>query len=122
MMNGHTLMLHPEIDVDPLSIRMTFRQLGEDIPLWPSGVGSGEFKENATLDIAGQPAQRVLFICPSGEISSIYYHQGDGQPNIQRGSLEFGFIFSYPYCQPGYSLGGKVQRVGEMIIASLQVP
>jgi hypothetical protein len=44
--------------------------------------------------------------------------------NIHLGNLEFGFIFSYTgvYCEEGYSLGGKVQRLGEMIIASLKVP
>jgi hypothetical protein len=38
--------------------------------------------------------------------------------------MEFAFIYSYSgvYCQEGYSLTGKVQLVGEMIIASLNVP
>ncbi len=37
--------------------------------------------------------------------------------------MEFGFIFSAApvHCQAGASLNGKVQRVGEMIIASLKV-
>lgn len=26
------------------------------------------------------------------------------------------------YCEEGYSLGGKVQHVGEMVVASLHVP
>ena len=38
--------------------------------------------------------------------------------------LEFGFIYTLTgfYCEGDHSLGGKAQRVGEMIIASLQVP
>jgi hypothetical protein len=60
----------------------------------------------------------------TGEVTAIWFHQGEGQPNITRGDLEFGFIFSSTpsHCEAGYSLSGKVQRVGEMIIASLQVP
>jgi hypothetical protein len=37
--------------------------------------------------------------------------------------MEFGFIYSAgEHCTPGLSLGGKIQHVGEMIIASLKVP
>jgi hypothetical protein len=40
------------------------------------------------------------------------------------GDMEFGFILSYQaaYCQEGYSLEGKSQQAGEMVIASLRVP
>lgn len=106
-----------------MSIRMTFRHNGEEVLLWPTGVGQGEFVPQGTLDVAGEPAQRVLLICPTGEITSIWYHGGENQPNITRSDLEFGLIFSAgDHCEPGRSLEGKIQRVGEMIIASLQVP
>jgi len=126
LMNGHMLMLQPAqpAEVD-LQIRMTFRRSGEDVPLWPTGVGSGEFIQQGTLDVGGQPARRVLFVCSSGQVNNIWYHgQADNTPNIQRGDMEFGFILGYhgAYCQEGYSLGGKLQYVGEMIIASLSVP
>ena len=102
---------------------MTFREVGEEVLLWPTGVGQGEFVQLGTLDIGNEPAQRLILVCPSGEITSIWYHQADGFPNIQRGGFEFGFIYSIgTHCESGYSLGGKVQRVGEMIIASLNVP
>jgi hypothetical protein len=119
-MHGHTLNLSTE----GLNIRITFRRAGEDTLLWPTGVGAGEFIEQGTLDIAGQPGQRVYFVCPTGETNSIWYHGAEGKPNVQRGDLEFGFIFSLTdsYCETGHSLGGKTQRVGEMIIASLRVP
>lgn len=102
---------------------MTFGRVGENVRLWPTGVGAGEFVPQGTLDIAGETARRKLFVCPNGQIDSIWY-QGESGPNVQCGDLEFGFIFSYTgvYCQEGYSLNGKTQRVGEMIIASLQVP
>jgi len=123
LMNGHTLSLHPEYDSGKENIRMTFRRLGEEALLWPTGVGQGEFIPQGTLEVAGQPAQRVLLVCPTGEVTAIWYHQGEGQPNIARSALEFGFIFTAAsHCEAGQSLGGKVQRVGEMIIASLKVP
>lgn len=122
VMNGHTLNLHPDYVSGMENIRMTFRHLGEDVLLWPTGVGQGEFIQQGTLEVAGQSAQRVLLVCPTGEVTSIWYHQAEGQPNITRGDMEFGFIFSTgSHCEPGHSLSGKVQRVGEMIIASLKV-
>jgi putative hemolysin len=123
-LNGHLLNLHPKSDVEKESIRMTFRRAGEETLLWPTGVGQGEFVPQGTLDVAGQPAQRLLLVCPSGEVTSIWYHQSEGVPNITRGDLEFGFIFSATpsHCEAGYSLGGKDQHLGEMIIASLKVP
>ncbi len=124
LMNGHLLNLYPKYDLEKESIRMTFRSVGEDALLWPTGVGQGEFIPQGTLEVAGQPAQRLLLVCPTGEVTSIWYHQDEGLPNITRGGLEFGFIFSASpnHCEAGDSLSGKVQRVGEMIIASLSVP
>jgi putative hemolysin len=120
LMNGHLLNLSTE----GVNIRMTFRQVGEDALLWPTGVGQGEFIQQGTLDIAGQPARRLLLVCPTGEVSSIWYHDAEeGRVNITRGDIEFGFIYSAgDHCAPGQSLDGKIQYVGEMIIASLKVP
>jgi hypothetical protein len=103
---------------------MSFRTIGEDVRLWPTGVGEGEFISQGTLDVAGQPARRNYFVCTNGMIDSIWYQGGENEPNIQRGNMEFGFIYRYTgaNCQEPYSLTGKVQLVGEMIIASLQVP
>jgi len=123
LMNGHLIMLHPEKEVENLSLRVTFRNIGEETLLWPTGVGQGEFVPQGTLDVAGAPARRVLLVCPTGQVNSIWYHQSDSQANLQRGNMEFGFIYSYTgaYCQGDYSLSGKVQYLGEMIIASLKV-
>jgi hypothetical protein len=97
--------------------------VGEDTPLWPTGVGQGEFIPQGTLDIAGQPALRLLLVCPTGEVTEIRYHQSETQPNITRGNLEFGLILhTVGHCEPGVSLQGEIQLVGEMIIASLIVP
>jgi hypothetical protein len=124
-MNDHTLILHPQPapEVYP-NIRMAFRIIGEDVLLWPTGVGQGEFITQGTLDVAGASASRNYLVCPNGLIESIWYQGGDDQPNIQRGNLEFAFLYSYTgvYCQEPYSMTGKVQLEGELIIASLQVP
>jgi len=123
LLSGHALNLRPIDDSNKESIRITFRQVGEEILLWPTGVGDGEFVPQGTLDIAGKPAQRVLLVCPSGEVTEIWYHDGEGQPAITRGNLEFGIIFNaFGHCEPGYSLGGEVQQLGETIISSLKVP
>jgi hypothetical protein len=121
-LDGHLLTIHP-VDA-PESIRLTFREIGGEVLLWPTGVGEGEFIPQGTLDIAGQPAVRLLLVCPSGEVTSIWYHQAEDQANIARGNLEFGIIFSAgpSHCAAGYSLSGETQRTGEMIIASLRVP
>jgi putative hemolysin len=123
LMNGHTLSLHPKNDVEKQSIRMTFRRVGEQARLWPPGVGQGEFIPHRTLNIAGQPVERMLLVCPTGEVTSIWYHQGESEPNITRRDLEFGIIFraTPSHCEAGYTLSGKIQQVGEMIIASLNV-
>jgi hypothetical protein len=103
---------------------MTFRRVGENPLLWPTGVGAGEFVPQGTLDVAGQAARRIYFVRPTGQINAIWYQGAENQPNIQRGNLEFEFIFTLTgfYCEGDHSLGGKVQRVGEMTIASLKVP
>jgi hypothetical protein len=123
LMDGHFLNLHPEEAGAKLNIRMTLRRAGEDILLWPTGVGEGEFIRHGTLDVAGEPAQRILFVCPGGEVGAIWYQQSESEPNLLRGNLEFGFIFGYTgvSCEKDNNLSGKEQRVGEMIIASLEV-
>lgn len=120
LFNGHMLNLYTE----GLNIRMAFRRIGEDVYLWPTGVGAGEFIEQGTLDVAGQPAIRLYFVCTNGVINYVWYQGSEKVPNIQRGNLEFSFILSFTdyYCEEGHSLGGKTQYVAEMIIASLQVP
>jgi putative hemolysin len=124
LMSGHLLWLRPEQSTpDDLRLRLTFRRVGEETLLWPTGVGQGEFVPQGTLEVAGAPARRVFFVCPNGQIKSVWY-QGEASSNVVRGDLEFGFILSHSggACQPGGSLEGKPLRVGEMIVASLVVP
>lgn len=119
----HLLNLYPLTPDQMLNIRLTYRQKGEAVLLWPTGVGEGAFVPQGTLGIAGQPAQRLLFVCPGGQVDAIWYHEREGVANLQRGDLEFGFIVGHTgtHCQAGYSLSGQEQRGGERIIASLIV-
>jgi putative hemolysin len=119
LLSGHLLNLETE----GLNIRLTFRQEGEDVLLWPTGVGSGDFVEGGTLEIAGQLARRIYFVCTNGEINAIWYQGNEESPNILRNELEFAFIFSFKdvYCEAGHNLSGKLQHIGEMIITSLEV-
>lgn len=123
LLGGHLVNLHPQAVAGKENIRMTFRRVGEEVLLWPTGVGQGDFVPQGTLDVYGQPSRRVLLVCPTGEVTAIWYHQDEAQPNIERGDLEFGFIFTAAsHCEAGYSLSGDIQQQGEMIIASLNVP
>jgi putative hemolysin len=120
---GHELNIYNVLAAQSNTIRLTFRRAGEDTLLWPTGVGEGEFVQQGTLEIAGQPANRMLLVCPSGKVTAIWYQQGKGQPNISLGSLEFGIIFStVGHCEPASNLSGEAQLVGEMIIASINIP
>lgn len=83
LMSDHLLNLHPKeiapgVSVDLVNTHMTFRKPGEDVRLWPIGVGQGEFIPHGALEIAGEPAQRLLLVCPTGEVTSIWYHQAEG--------------------------------------------
>ncbi len=86
---GHALNLYSVVDSQVKNIRMTFRLVGDETPLWPTGVGHGEFIPQGTLDIAGQPALRVLLVCPTGEVTSIWYHQAEGsaQPHTRQSGV-----------------------------------
>jgi putative hemolysin len=123
LLGGHALNLHNILDDSIGNIRITYRQIGDDTLLWPTGVGGGEFIPGGTMDIAGQPAVRLFLVCATGEIIQIWYHQSESQPNISRGNLEFGILFSTAgYCEPGNSIQGEILQIGEMIIGSLSVP
>ncbi len=120
---GHEITISSITSSHPASLRLTFRRLGEDTLLWPTGVGEGEFVQQGTLEIGGQPSQRLLLVCPTGNVTAIWYHQADAQPNIILGDLEFGIIFSLSgHCEPGNNLVGNAQQLGETIIASISAP
>lgn len=124
VLSGHLLTILPENEGDGRDIRLTFREIGDDTLLWPTGVGEGEFIDQGSLQIGNTEVSRKLLVCPSGEITSIWYQGSDNTPYIHLGDLEFGIIYhaSASHCTAGNSLEGKNQLVGEMIIASLNIP
>jgi putative hemolysin len=124
ILSGHLLTLLPETEGEGMNIRLTFREPGDETLLWPTGVGEGEFIDWESLNVGGTTVSRKLLVCPSGEITSIWYQGSGSTPAIQLGELEFGIIYhaSSSHCLPGISLEGKNQLVGEMIIASLNMP
>jgi hypothetical protein len=65
----------------------------------------------------------MLMVCPTGEVTSIWYQQEGDTTAIRRGDLEIGFIFraTQEHCQAGDNLEEKNRQVGEKIIASLKV-
>ena len=123
LLGGHLLNVHPQDGTRMEDIRMAFRRAGDETMLWPTGVGQGDFVPQGALDVSGQPARRMLLVCPSGEVTAIWYHQSDDQPTLVRSDLEIGIIFAAgSHCEPGHNLAGVAQQVGETIIASLEVP
>lgn len=123
LLSGHLVNIRPRDELAGANIRVTFKLAGEETLLWPTGVGQGEFVPQGTLEVAGEPVLRYLLVCPSGEVSSIWYHQSEETAAVTRSGIEFGFIFraSSSHCEPGYSLEGKNQLIGEMIISSLNL-
>jgi uncharacterized protein len=120
---GHELDIHSMLDAQPTNIRLTFKRSSEDTLLWPTGVGMGEFVPQGTLEIGGKAVIRMLLVCPSGDVTAIWYHRAEDQPNLTQGDLELGIIFSTPgHCEPGNNLTGSLQQTGETIIASLVLP
>lgn len=124
LMNGHFLTLHPQPTTGTgMNIRMAFRRVGEDVLLWPTGVGAGSFVPQGNLDIGGNIARRIMFICPDGQVNAIWYHGADEiEPNIRIDEMEFGIIanISGSYCEEGISINAKDQYAVDLIIASLR--
>lgn len=123
LLGGHLLEVHPADDADGASLRVTFRRRGEDTLLWPTGVGQGEFVLGDSIEVAGGPAVIQLLRCPTGQITSMWFHQSQTDANLQRGDLEFGFLFSAAssHCAPGRSLEGDLARTGELMVQSLTI-
>ena len=61
LLAGHEIIIHSLRDSQKQTIRMTFRKVGEDTLLWPTGVGEGEFilRREAAGDLAPTRAARM---------------------------------------------------------------
>ena len=123
ILNGHLVDISPRIPDEKLNLRLTYQRTGDDVLIWSTSVGAGEFVRHGGFAVADGSVQRTFIICPIGQINSIC-NQDERGSSIHRGDFEFGFIlrFSGIYCLEGYSLIGKVQHIGKLIVASLQAP
>jgi putative hemolysin len=60
---GHALFVEPTTDTEPVHLRIVFRRVGEDVLLWPTGTGEGEFIERDTVPFVGGWLRRVALVC-----------------------------------------------------------
>lgn len=116
---GHALFVRPADESARVSLRVVFRRADEDILLWPTGAGEGEFVERGSVQFIGGTLKRVVLVC-EGRDQSVWYESVAGDEN-RRGDLEFSFILAYGgACSEGYSLPEQVQAIGNMIVTSFE--
>jgi hypothetical protein len=118
---GHALFVRPAGESARVSLRVVFRRAGEDILLWPTGTGEGEFVERSSVQFIDGTLKRVVLVC-EGRDQSVWYKSATGDQN-QRGGLEFSFILAYRgACSDGYRLPEQVQALGDMMVTSFESP
>jgi putative hemolysin len=117
---GHALFVRPADESARVSLRVVFRRADEDILLWPTGVGEGEFVERGSVAFIGGTLKRVVLVC-EGRDQSVWYESVTGD-ETQRGGLELSLILAYRgACSDGYSLPEQVQAMGNMIVTSFEI-
>jgi hypothetical protein len=117
---GHALFIRPADGSARVNLRVVFRRADEDVLLWPTGAGDGEFVERDSVQFIGSTLKRVVLVC-EGRDQSVWYESVTGDGN-RRGDLEFSFILAYRgACPDGYSLPEQVQAIGNMIVTSFEI-
>jgi putative hemolysin len=117
---GHALFVRPADESARVNLRVVFRRAGEDILLWPTGAGEGEFVERDLAQFIGGTLKRVVLVC-EGRDQSVWYKSVTGGEN-RRSDLEFSFILAYRgACSDGYSLPEQLQAMGNMIVTSFEI-
>ena len=114
----HALFVHPAGEAKPLALRVVFRAAGDELLLWPTGVGEGEFVARGTTPFgAGRLARQVL-VC-QGRDQAVWYRGAAGAAPL--GDLEFSFILAVNgACADGLSLTEPEQAIGDLLVASFQ--
>jgi putative hemolysin len=116
---GHALFVQPADPADKLHLRIVFRQAGEDVLLWPTGAGEGEFVERDTVPFLAGQVQRVALVC-QGHDMAVWYRGLDGAA-AQGPNLEISFILAYlGSCADGTGLLADQQVMADMIVASFE--
>jgi hypothetical protein len=116
---GHALFVRPADEAAQVHVRIVFRRVGEDVLLWPTGVGEGEFIERDSLPFMGGWLQRVALVCQAHDMMVWYLSAGGGV--IQRGDTEFSFILAHlGSCADGAGLSPGDQAIANMVVASFE--
>jgi hypothetical protein len=118
---GHALFVQPAGDAAPVRLRIVFRRVGDDLLLWPTGVGNGEFVERDQLAFGDGWLKRVALVCDGRDQAVWYRSAGDGV--IRRGDLELSFILARTSaCGDGGRLSPEIQAIANGIVTSFTVP
>jgi putative hemolysin len=116
---GHALFVQPEGERAQVQLRVVFRRVGEDLLLWPTGVGDGEFFERDSIIFMDGELRRTVLMC-QGHDMAVWYRNMEGAV-IQRSDLEFSFILARSgSCADGEGLSPADQVIANMIVASFK--
>ena len=114
-MTGHQVRLHirPEANRE-IELIISFKRVGEEQLIWPTGVGDGEFFDKGQAWLMAEPVTRHVLVC-DGRDMSVYYQQEGG---VRRGDLEFAIILGYVgSCADGYAIPVAVQDLADAVVA-----
>jgi putative hemolysin len=115
-MAGHQVKLHirPEANRE-IEMIISFRRVGEEQLIWPTGVGDGEFVDRGPAWLMAKPVKRNTLVC-EGRDMGVYYQQEGG---IRRGDLEFAIILGYVgSCTDGYSIPVEIHSLADAVVAT----
>ena len=119
MLYGHALLVQPTDDTAHIHVRIVFRHFGDDLLLWPTGTGSGEFVERDTVAFMGGWLRRVALVCQDNDMA-VWYRDLEGGV-ISHDNVEFSFILaSLGTCADGVGLSPTHQVIANMIISSFE--
>lgn len=116
-MAGHQVKLHirPEANRE-IEMIISFKRVGEDQLIWPTGVGDGEFFDKGLAWLMTEPVTRNTLVC-DGRDMSVYYQQ---EGVVRRGDLEFAIILSYVgSCADGYAIPVEIEDLADAVVATL---
>lgn len=115
----HALFVRPAAAAERVSLRVVFRPAGNDLLLWPTGVGEGEFVPRGAAPFGGGLLERRVLVCQARDLA-VWYRPADG-PAAQLGDLEFSFILAAEgACADGLSVTAATQAIGDLLVASFQ--
>ena len=115
-MADHQVKLHirPEANRE-IEMIISFKRVGEEQLIWPTGVGEGEFVDRGPAWLMAEPVKRNVLLC-EGQDMSVYYQQESG---VQRGDLEFAIILGYVgSCADGYSIPIAIEELADAVLAT----